>query len=276
MDVKLIAADVYPSSYDEWQSIECVIGIINVYHAFIGEQQYQGRTHRQLAESGVFFYDYFYDLGPDHSIGTLRPLNLPTFTSDEWPLPSADISEMFRLKLFTEVQRCLKPNVAARQAKIKICMPINVFIDFFALGDSPIDLKLTMLKCTNIDSNTMLEFLDKDWDLKSSNGIQCKVDPTSVNVKYMIKSQNFIMSFYYQRSHLVNGIQVPLDQNLLNMQENPLLDIDIWMQDELQTTISIGSMCTLQQLREDLIQEDEVELPNDFVFMMNGHRVGTL
>ena len=105
-----------------------------------------------------------------------------------------------------------EPNVTARVAKIKVCIPIIVFIDFFALGDSPIELKLTMLKCQNIDSNTMLEFLDRGWDIKFSNGIQCKVDPTSVNVKYMIKSQNFIMSFYYQRSHTVHGIQAPLDQ----------------------------------------------------------------
>ena len=73
----------------------------------------------------------------------------------------------------------------------------------------------------------MLEFLDRGWDIKSLNGIQCRVDPRTVNVKYMIKSQNFIMSFYYQRSHLVSGIQVPLDQDLLNMQDNPLTDIDV-------------------------------------------------
>ena len=145
---------MYPPSYEEWKSIECIIGIMNVYHAFIGEQQYQGRTHRELAEVGVFFYD----IRHDHSECKLRPIDIPLFTSPEWPLPSSTISKMFRLKLFTEVQRCLKPNIAARIAKIKVCMPIIVFIDFFALGDSPIELKSTMLKCCNINSNTMLEF----------------------------------------------------------------------------------------------------------------------
>lgn len=48
------------------------------------------------------------------------------------------------------------------------------------------------------------------------------------------------------------------------------------MQDELQTTIFIGKTCTLLQMRQDLIQEDELELPNDFVFVMNKHRVSTL
>ena len=112
-------------------------------------------------------------------------------------------------------------------------MPIIVFVDFFSLGDSPIELKNTMLKCSNMDSDTMLEFLDRGWDIKSSNGIQCRVNARTVKVKYMIKSQNFIMSFYYQRSHIVQGVQLPLDQDPVNMQDNPLTDIDIWMDNEL-------------------------------------------
>ena len=119
---------------------------------------YWGATISRQNTQGVFFYDYFYDLGPDHSLCRLRPIDLPAFTSGEWPLPSLDISKVFRLKLFTEAQRCLKLNVAACVAKIKVCMPIIVFIEIFALGDNPIELKLTMLKCRNIDNNTMLEF----------------------------------------------------------------------------------------------------------------------
>ena len=154
-----------------------------------------------------------------------------------------------QIELFNEVQRSVKPNIVALVAEIKVFMPIIVFIDFFALGDSTIDLKNTMLKCQNIDSNTMLEFLDKRWDIKNFNGIQCKVDPTTLIVKYMIKSQNFIMAFYYQRLHFVNGVLVPLDQDLLNMQDNPLIYIDIWMLNEIQTIISIGQMCSLLELR---------------------------
>lgn len=207
--------------------------MINVYHAFIGTQQYQGRTNRQLAESGVFFYDHFFNVSHDHCSGTLERVPLPPFTRIDWPLPTGDISEAFHIKLYNEVQKGLKPNVASRLVKVKVCMPIHVFVDFFTQGDSPIAQKNTMLVCKDVDPDTVLEFLDKGWDIRVSNNIECRVDPSSINIKYMIKSQNFIMSFYYQRSHRVNGTMVPLDQDLPNMQDNPLIQIDIWMKEQL-------------------------------------------
>ncbi|KAI5060529.1 hypothetical protein GOP47_0024949, partial [Adiantum capillus-veneris] len=136
-------------------------------------------------------------------------------------------------------------------------------------------LKNTMLVCKNVDQDTILEFLDKGWDFCHSNGIDCKVDASSVNVKYMIKSQNFIMTFSCQRSHRVNGVPVILDQYLQNMQGNPLVHIDVWMNEELQTTLSIGGECNLLQLRQDLINEDAVDLPQDFLFQINGRKVSS-
>ena len=73
------------------------------------------------------------------------------------------------MNLFHEVQKGLKPNIASRLVKIKVCMPIYIFIDFFAIGDSPIDLNNTMLVCKNIDCNTILKFLDRGWDFKVLN-----------------------------------------------------------------------------------------------------------
>ena len=57
------------------------------------------------------------------------------------------------------------------------------------------------------------------------------------------------------------------------MENNPLIQIDIWMDNEFQTTIVIGQMCTLHQLRQDLIAEDEVDLPESFQFMIDGNKV---
>ena len=81
------------------------------------------------------------------------------------------------------------------------------------------------------------------------------------------------MSFSYQRAHRVNGTMVPLDQDLLDMQDNQLIQIDIWMNKFLQTTLSLSQECTLHELRQDLISEDEVELLENFVFQLNGQRV---
>ena len=218
--------------------------------SLFGTQQYKGRTSSQLADTGVFVYEHFFELGPHLSFGKLGKIEVPEFASSEWPLPSTDISEAYRLKLFQEVQKALKGNLATRIVKIKVCLPITVFIDFFALSDRPIDLKNTMLAVKHVDSNTMLEFLDRGWDTKLHNGIFCRVNSESINVKYMIKTQNFIMSFSYQRSFNVNGNLVVLDHSLTDEQNNPLIEIDLSMDvdDELQTSLVTGELCSLHQL----------------------------
>ena len=268
--------DVYPSSYEEWQSVECILGLMNVFHAFIGAQQYKGRTNTQLAAAGVFFYDHFYEVDFDQGVGKLVSLGVPEFISNEWPLPSSDISEGFRLKLFQEVQKALKGNIATRLVKIKVCMPLCVFVDFFALSDRPVKLNNTMLVCKNVDASTMLEVLDKGWDIKNQGGITCRVHTESINVKYMIKTQNFIMSFSYQRSFYVNGVLTDLDHDHVTELFNSLIEIDVWMDNELQTSLIIGRQCTVQQLRLDLVAEDEIDLPDNFKFMIDGTRVRLL
>ena len=51
-----------------------------------------------------------------------------------------------------------------------------------------------------------------------------------------------------------------LDQDLTNEQNNSFIEIDVWMDDELQTSLVIGELCSLHQLGQDLIAEDEIEL----------------
>lgn len=47
-----------------------------------------------------------------------------------------------------------------------------------------------MITCKNLDSDIILDFLDRGWDLKVINNIHCFVDHTSVSIKYMIKSHS--------------------------------------------------------------------------------------
>lgn len=267
----LFFVDLYPSSYEEWQPVKSIVGVINTIHAFIGEQQYHGRLHSELARSGIFFYDHFYNINRSLTQGELEYLPLPSFISTEWPLPSSNISEAFRCKLFNEVQKGLKPNNPSRFVKIKVSMPIDVFVDFFA--SCPIAPKNTMLVCKNMETDIILEFLDKGWDKKSSNNIICEVDSKTVSVKYMIKTQNFILSYYYTRSHFVHGNKVALDRNQGDININPIMHIDILVNNQVQTVISLGRECTLQQLRQDLINEDEVDLPDKFAFKINTQKV---
>ena len=55
-------SNLYPSSYETWQNIDCILGFIDVLHGLIGEQQNQGRCATELAQSGIFFIDHFYQL----------------------------------------------------------------------------------------------------------------------------------------------------------------------------------------------------------------------
>ncbi len=152
-------------------------------------------------------------------------------------------------------------------------MPIEVFVDFFAC--CPISAKNTMLICRNMDQETILQFLDEGWNKKCSNNILCEVDPGSVSAKYMIKSQNFIVSFFYRRFHFVQGAQISLDIGEQE-QEGEIVDIEIFINDEIQTIISLGKNCTLSQLRADLVNKDKVDLPENFLFKVNNSKVNTL
>ena len=231
---------------------------------------YKGRKHGALAKVGIFFYDHFYHVNPRLESCKLHKIPLPSFLSTDWDLPCSNVSESFRCKLFHEVQKGLKPNNPARNVKLKVNMPIEIFVDFFAC--CPIAAKNTMLVCKNMDQETILQFLDEGWNKKYSDNILCEIDPWSVSAKYMIKSQNFILSFSYRRFHFVHGTQVSLD---IGEQEQggEIVDIEIFMNNEIQTTISLGKDCNLSQLCADMVNEDEIDLPESFLFKVNNLKV---
>ena len=143
----------------DWQPIQSIIGIFNVYHAYVGEQIFQGRTHGALAKQGIFFYDMFYfEPVLPTSWGRLSPLSLPSFK--EWVLPGTITSESYRVKLSKEIQKSLKATMATKKVKIAIFMPIEVFADFF--HDEEVRTTPTMFLC---NSEKALEMM---------GGIRCK------------------------------------------------------------------------------------------------------
>lgn len=190
-------SNVYPSSFKEWELVESIIGVFNVTHGFICEQQYSRRLHSSLAKAVIFFNDLFYHI----DLGSLEKLPLSDyFTCANWLLPSCNVSESFRCKPFQEVQRSLKPNLASRVVKTKVSIPIDMFVNFFAF--SSISQKNRMLVWQNIDYNSCLEFLvDDSRDCKVENRVHFAMCHWSISIKYMIRIQNFIMSYSYKRFH---------------------------------------------------------------------------
>ena len=121
-------------------------------------------------------------------------------------------------------------------------MSIEAFVDFSVW--CPIFAKNTMLVCTNIDQETIFQLLYEGWNRKCSNNILNEVELGTVSAKYMTKSQNFIVSFFYRRSHSVNGTWVSLDI-VGQEQEGKIVDVEIFINNKIQTIISLGKNCTL-------------------------------
>ena len=151
-------ADIYPSNRIDWQPVECIVGIFDSFHAFIGEQMYRGRSHRELARNGIFFFDMSY-IEPkmiSAGWGLVMALPLPFFDSKDWALPAAaETSESYRSRLFQDIQKSLKYSIATKTVRLTLFMPTEVFVDFFS--DEQIRSTTTMFICK---SESCLDFLD--------------------------------------------------------------------------------------------------------------------
>lgn len=251
--------------------MECIIDLIDVLHSSIGEQMYKGRTGGSLAENGVFFYDHYYVV-PTNPLchGSISRIPLPDFRSGEWTSPSQITSESFRCKIFNEIQKCLKTNIASKQCRISLFMPFDIFIDFF----SHVEVRRckTMFSVKSLQDHNILEFVDEGWNEKVENGVFCSVHMDSIACKYMVASQNFILTLYYSRWHIVDGKKVPLDQNLDDFGDNPIVDIDVWVDNDILCIVKLREQCTLRQLRNDL-ETEEYDVPANFTFAINKRKV---
>ena len=84
--------------------MECILGFFNVIHGAVGELQYKGRSVRDLAKAGIFFYDHFYQLlDHAHSYGILQRQDFLEWNIKDWLVLDGSIIEAYRAKLFAEV-----------------------------------------------------------------------------------------------------------------------------------------------------------------------------
>ena len=139
-----------------------MVGTFDAFHAFIGEKIYNDRAGKSLAKRGILFYESFYTTPRTPTgYGTLQPYHMPSLSSPEWLVPSSQTRECFAQKLYQEVQRCLRVNVANRMVKITFFMPLHVFLDLF-YGEE-IRQTFSMFICK---PETFLDFLELNWDVK--------------------------------------------------------------------------------------------------------------
>ena len=85
-------ADLFPSNCIEWEPIESLTGLLEVWHSEVGEEMYKSRS---IKGKNVFFYNSMYLVSKLSVYGTLRPISLPRFLSGEWSVSSTYILEGF-------------------------------------------------------------------------------------------------------------------------------------------------------------------------------------
>ena len=267
-------SDIYPSSYEEWQPIECIVGIIHVLHGHVGKLHYDGRSGGSLADEGIFFYDHFYQLVDRcHTKGFLQTIQLEAEQNGlVWSVLDCFSIESIQNKIYRDVQRSLRATIPTKIVKIILSMSINCFVEMF--GGFDVRVTKTMLACRGMDNDMLLKVLQNKWCTRQVGSIHCRIVLDTVVAKYMIATQTFILSFWYCREHFINGILAPMDQEAASLEGNQVVDIEVVDESSsLLTIISIREECTLSELRKDMIDEANGMLPEDFYFVHNRQHV---
>ncbi len=252
--------------------MECISGIVNVIHSHIGLLQYEGRTSKSLADAGVFFYDHFYKLGKNLGSGSLVRVPLEAdWTSIDWPVPDALILEAVKSKLFKDIQRCLRPTVPTKIVKISMFLPLTVFVEVFC--SQQVRITKSMLLCKALPNEFCESLLDPGWHTKEADGILSEVCFSSLIGKYMIASQSMLLSFWYKRSHYINGVLVPMDQEAASLDNNQVMEIEVLEGSNLLTVVSLREQSTLEQLRLDILEESLQDINPNFSFIYKGRKL---
>ena len=163
----------------------------------------------------------------------------------------------------------MKPNIASRQSRVSVFLPLEVFVHLFK--QQTIRKARTMFSVTG-QSKGILQFLNTGWDEKITSNVHCKINDDSVQCKYMIENQNFVLLFNYSRWHKVNGRSVALDQENEDQQENQIIEIDVFMGGEILCIIKLREKSTLRKVRMDIQTEGEI-MSDDFQFIVNQQKV---
>ena len=182
----VIVSDIYPSSYEEWQPIECIVGVIHVLHGHVGKLQYEGRNGGSLADEGLFFYDHFYQLQDRcNTKGYLQALPLEAEKNRlAWPVPDCFAMEAIYSKLYRDVQRSLRPTIPTKLVRIMLSVPINSFVEVF--GDFDVRTTKTMLASRRMDKELLAKLLRNQWFMRQVGNVHCHIVLDTIVAKYMI------------------------------------------------------------------------------------------
>lgn len=244
-------ADLYPSNCDDWIDVRSIIGVVWVLHADIGEAQRGHRTHEELLENGIFFYNAMYIPHSRASRrGRLELILLPRFDDPEWPLPDMSTSEHFRFCLRRDFLQSMRPSTGSRSTHLQWSMPIHVMVDLF----SSIAYRKTRLFFVfhNISEECFTSLMD-GWDVKyisSADIMKCVVSKATVIFKYHIARSTLYVTFEYNRLRLQQGMDW---QEIDQVESFTTVKVHCELPNEQnKLVLEVGSTWTLLNIRNEV------------------------
>jgi hypothetical protein len=201
-------SDLYPSHFQDWVDPESVLQVVCVTHADIGEVTKGDRTHKQLLEDSIFFYNAWYHPNPtNRGYGRIESISLPQFDDPAWPLPDMATTEAFRAKLQEDILSSMKPNTGSRATHLSWFMPVAVMVDLFVVA-SNIRKTRTLFVFKDISTQLFNSLIDQGWDEKITiqlDQVKCTVDRNSLRFKYHIGRSMLYVDFQYNRFKIRAG-----------------------------------------------------------------------
>lgn len=246
---------------------------MDVIHSDIGKLQYKGRSSKELADSGIYFYESLYIPDTHGRFGNLEALPLPSLDSEEWITPDNIVSESFRCKLFTDVKNSMKISTGSKNVRLSWFISLNVFVDFFSIAN--VHRTPTLFVCKDLSDDTLSELMDKGWDHKSNGEIDCRIKKDSICFRYQIERQTLSLNFNYQRWKKSGTTWIPLDQDMEQDGHSNRKQIDITYNDKLITTVEVEEDWSLHYIRTELVLL-QYELPEYFRFIVHEKLVSFL
>lgn len=266
-------SDLYPSCISEWEPAQSLAGILDVIHSDVGKLQYRGRSPKELADCGIYFYESLYTPQTDGGFGKLEAIPLPSFQSDEWPTPDSIVSESLRCKLLIDIRNAMKISTGSKIVHLSWFISLHIFVDFFS--SASVRRTPTLFVCKDLSDETLSDLMDQGWDSKTNNDIECRIKKSSMIFRYHIEKQMLSLTFSYQRYKKIEGTWLPLDQDFeLNGHTNRM-EISIIYNEEYLTMVEVEEHWKLDFIITELMLL-QTNLPTYFRFIINGRLVSTL
>lgn len=256
---------LYPSNFTDWVDPQSIMGIIVVVHAEIGELTCGNRSHAELLQDSVFFYNASYiPRSSQSTFGKLIPIGLPDFNSPDWPLPDMSTTEAFRKFFREDMHNAMRPNTGSKQTHLSWFLPIHVFIDLFAIVVADMQKTNTMFVFKYVKDELTNSLMDKGWESKITIGadvIKTTVDQASMKFRYHISRSTLYCNFVYNRERMgVDNKWEPID----HLELEQMVTIQCEMGDDWREELEVGLSWSLSDVRKEILVSLGAGFDTDF------------